>query len=282
MSVAARDAIRAEILDALCAIAPETDPASIIGERPLREQVELDSMDFLNVIIRLHERLGIDIPEADYGALATLAGAVDYLAARCGAGGSAEPIRIGTGDALLIVDVQSDFLPGGRLAVPDADAVVPLLNRYIAMACARGVPVIASRDWHPRGHCSFRERGGPWPEHCVAGTPGAGFAPGLNLPVDAIVIDKATTPDADAYSAFDGTWLAALFRKLGVRRLLVGGLATDYCVLATVRDARAAGFEVVLLADAVRAVDARPGDGTRAEREIVAGGARTARIGLFA
>lgn len=182
-------------------------------------------------------------------------------------------VDLGRHDAVLIVDVQVDFLPGGNLAVQRGDEVVPALNRYVAAAGRKSVPVFASRDWHPRNHCSFRARGGPWPEHCVAGTPGAAFAPGLDLPRGAVVISKAATPDADAYSAFQGTDLAQRLRKQGVKRLLVGGLATDYCVLNTVLDARKEGFEVLLLADAIRAVDVKPGDGARAENEMKSAGA---------
>jgi nicotinamidase/pyrazinamidase len=187
-------------------------------------------------------------------------------------------MKLGRHDALLIVDVQVDFLPGGSLAVRHGDEVVPALNFYLALAGGRSVPVFASRDWHPRNHCSFRARGGPWPEHCVAGTPGAAFAPGLGLPRDAVVISKATTPEADAYSAFQGTDLAQRLRALGVTRLLVGGLATDYCVLNTVLDARKEGFDVLLLADAIRAVDVKPGDGERAEREMRSAGAVPIRL----
>ncbi|MDP1537004.1 MAG: nicotinamidase [Burkholderiales bacterium] len=182
-------------------------------------------------------------------------------------------MAIGEHDAVLIVDVQTDFLPGGSLAVAGGDGIVPVLNRCLRAARRRNIPVFASRDWHPRDHCSFHARGGPWPEHCVAGTRGAEFAPDLELPRNVIIIDKATTPDAEAYSAFAVTGLASRLRELGVQRLLVGGLATDYCVLNTVRDARKAGFEVLLIGDAIRAVDAKPGDGARAEREMREAGA---------
>ena len=187
-------------------------------------------------------------------------------------------VELGRHDAVLIVDVQVDFLPGGNLGVRRGDEVVPALNRYVAAAGRKSLPVFASRDWHPQNHCSFRARGGPWPEHCVAGTPGAAFAPGLELPLDAVVISKATTQEADAYSAFQGTDLAQRLRALGVTRLLVGGLATDYCVLNTVLDARKAGFEVLLLADAIRAVEVKPGDGERAEREMRSAGAVPIRL----
>jgi nicotinamidase/pyrazinamidase len=179
----------------------------------------------------------------------------------------------GPGDALVIVDVQNDFLPGGRLGVPEGTQVVPVLNHYIERFRAAHRPVYATRDWHPEGHCSFAERGGPWPPHCIAGTNGAAFAPGLNLPEDATVISKADTPEADAYSGFQGTDLAQRLRAEGVERLFIGGLATDYCVLNTVKDALAAGFAVELLSDAIRAVNMKPDDGAHAVAEMVRAGA---------
>jgi nicotinamidase/pyrazinamidase len=178
------------------------------------------------------------------------------------------------GDALLIVDVQNDFLPGGSLAVPHGDEVVPVLNRAIGAFEAQGLPVYATRDWHPERHCSFRAQGGPWPPHCVAHTRGAEFAPALRLAPDATRIPKATSADRDAYSGFEGTDLDARLRTAGVRRLVVGGLATDYCVLNTVRDALQRGYEVMLLTDAIRPVDIQPGDGRRAEEEMTRLGAR--------
>lgn len=186
-------------------------------------------------------------------------------------------VTLARADALLIVDVQRDFLPGGKLGVPEGDAMVPVLNRYIETARKAGVPVFASRDWHPEKHCSFKPQGGPWPEHCVAGTVGAQFADGLRLPPDVVVIDKAIREEADAYSAFSGTTLADQLRARGVKRLLVGGLATDYCVLNTVRDALREGFGVVLLEDAIRAVNVDPEDGPRAKREMESRGAVPAR-----
>jgi nicotinamidase/pyrazinamidase len=134
----------------------------------------------------------------------------------------------------------------------------------------RGLPVFLSRDWHPDGHCSFAAQGGPWPVHCVAGTRGAEFAAGLEIAPDDVVISKATRADKDAYSALDGTPLAEALRARGVGRLFIAGLATDYCVGATGRDARAAGLDVVVLTDAVCAVDVQPGDGQRALRELAA------------
>lgn len=180
----------------------------------------------------------------------------------------------GPNDALLVVDVQNDFLPGGALAVGRGDEVLAPLNEAIRAFALVGRPIVASRDWHPAEHCSFKARGGPWPPHCVAGTAGAAFAGGLALPASAIVVSKATTADADSYSAFGGTDLAAQLRRRGVSRLVVGGLATDYCVLNTVLDACAEGFEVLVLTDAVRAVDVAPGDGERAIEKMKQAGAR--------
>jgi nicotinamidase/pyrazinamidase len=176
-------------------------------------------------------------------------------------------------DALLIVDVQNDFLPGGSLGVPRGDGVIAPLNRAIALFTARARPVFASRDWHPARHCSFREQGGPWPPHCVVGTPGADFAPGLALPASAVMVFKATRADEESYSVFGGTGFEGMLRAASARRIVVGGLATDYCVLATTRDARLLGFAVVVLSDAVRAVDVQPGDGTRALEEMARLGA---------
>jgi nicotinamidase/pyrazinamidase len=176
-------------------------------------------------------------------------------------------------DALLVVDVQTDFLPGGRLAVPGGDEVVPVLNGYVGLFRRRALPVVATRDWHPPDHCSFVAQGGPWPPHCVAGSRGAAFARGLVLPRDAVVVSKATTAERDAYSGFEGSGLDRLLREAGVTRVFVGGLATDYCVLNTVRDARRLGYAVCLLTDAIRAVNLAPDDGQRAIDEMVRLGA---------
>jgi len=190
--------------------------------------------------------------------------------------------RLRPGDALIVVDVQKDFLPGGSLPVRAGDEVVPVLNRYVADFVRAELPVFATRDWHPPGHCSFRERGGPWPPHCVQGTPGAAFVPDLTLPPSAVVVSKGTSPERDAYSGFEGTDLERRLREAGVRRLFVGGLATDYCVLNTVKDALVRGFPTLLLVDAVRAVDVRPGDGRRAEEEMVGLGAVPLRHEMLA
>jgi nicotinamidase/pyrazinamidase len=182
------------------------------------------------------------------------------------------PVR--SGDALVVVDVQNDFLPGGALAVPEGDQVIEPLNRGIALFRRRGLPIFFTRDWHPHNHCSFREQGGPWPPHCVAETNGAGFPPELDTAGQAVVISKATSPEKDAYSGFEGTDLAERLRAQQVNRIVVGGLATDYCVLNTVRDGLRLGFAVLLMEDAVRAVDVQAEDGQRALAEMRRLGAR--------
>lgn len=173
------------------------------------------------------------------------------------------------GDALLVIDVQRDFLSGGALPVVDGDSVVPRLNAYMAAFSARDLPIFMTRDWHPRNHCSFQQQGGIWPMHCVQDTPGAEWPAELQIPSSARIISKGSEPDIEAYSGFSGTLLLERLRDLAARRVFVGGLATDYCVHDTVMDACSFGFAVVLLADAVRAVNAEPGDATRAMREMI-------------
>jgi nicotinamidase/pyrazinamidase len=148
-----------------------------------------------------------------------------------------------------------------------------VLNRYAALFRERGLPVFATRDWHPPDHCSFAPQGGPWPPHCIAGTEDAAFAPELELPDAAQVISKATEAGREAYSGFDGTDLAECLHGKGVKRVFVGGLATDYCVLNTVLDGLKAGFEVYLLRDAVRGVNVHPGDDVRAIDKMQQAGA---------
>ncbi len=184
-----------------------------------------------------------------------------------------------TGDALIIVDVQQDFLPGGALGVRGGDLVIAPPNHYAKEFERRGLPIFATRDWHPPDHCSFRDRGGMWPAHCIAGTSGAALSPRLLLPPGTHIISKGTLSGSEAYSGFQGTDLAARLSERGCRRLFIGGLATDYCVRATALDALKAGFDVVVLGDAIRSVDARPGDGARALATMMAEGARVARLG---
>ncbi len=183
--------------------------------------------------------------------------------------------------ALLIVDVQNDFCPGGALAVNEGDQVIPPLNRAAEAIAQRGGLVLASRDWHPRETKHFAEFGGKWPVHCVQGTAGAAFHPDLKLPADTIIISKGTGSEDDGYSAFegraeDGRTLHEMLQTHGVRKLLVGGLATDYCVRASVLDALKHGYEVVVLTDAIRGVNLQPDDSENALREMHAAGARLA------
>jgi nicotinamidase/pyrazinamidase len=173
-------------------------------------------------------------------------------------------------DALLIVDVQNDFCAGGALAVPQGDAVVVPINRLLQYPWL----TVATKDWHPVEHCSFQAHGGPWPPHCVQGTAGAELHPQLESAKIQVIITKGSRPDRDAYSGFDGTNLASLLHDKGVQRVVVCGLATDYCVRATAQDALKAGFEVLVLEDAIRGVEVNPGDSQRAVDDLKAAGAR--------
>ena len=185
---------------------------------------------------------------------------------------------LGPDSALIIVDVQKDFCPGGALPVPRGDDVVSILNRYIQKFMEAGARIYATRDWHPPTHKSFTPHGGPWVPHCVQNTVGAEFHEDLRLPRTAKVISKATDPEKETYSGFDRTGLGAVLRRQGVRWVFVGGLATDYCVKHTVLDALTLGFVTVLLEDAIRGVEVQPGDSARAIAEMVAQGAQTAQL----
>jgi nicotinamidase/pyrazinamidase len=179
-------------------------------------------------------------------------------------------------EALLVIDVQNDFCPGGALPVAGGDLVVPRIRALARRFHAAGHLVVATRDWHPPDHCSFDAQGGTWPVHCVAGSHGSRLHPGLELPDGTAVVDKADRRDVEAYSGFTGTDLEARLRDAGVTRVSVCGLATDYCVKHTVLDALRAGFDVIVVEDAIRAVDAQPGDGRRALAEMEAAGASRA------
>ncbi len=170
--------------------------------------------------------------------------------------------------ALIVVDVQNDFCPGGALAVSQGDAVVEPINRLASEAPF----VVATRDWHPPDHGSFAAAGGPWPAHCVRDTAGAQLHSGIDVAQVDAVVDKGQSRDAEGYSAFEGTELERLLRERGVDTVDVAGLALDYCVKATALDARRAGFDVVVHRNATRAVDVSPGDGDRAVDELRAAG----------
>ena len=191
---------------------------------------------------------------------------------------SAGHVVLAPGDALLVVDLQNDFLPGGALGIAGGDALLPVLRHYCDRFAARNLPIIFSRDWHPPRHCSFVEQGGPWPVHCVAATPGS-LAP-MQFPIPSTVelIYKATKPEKDVYSVFEDTSLHGLLQRHHVRRLFIGGLATDYCVLYSVRDARGLGYDVCLLLDGIAAVNRQPGDGQRAIDEMILIGAIPVRL----
>ena len=186
--------------------------------------------------------------------------------------------KLYAGDALLIADIQNDFLPGGALGIKGGDEIVPILRGYIDRFRSRGLPIVLSQDWHPSNHCSFREQGGPWPIHCVAESTGALPPPSFFIPEKAIIIRKATLPDKEAYSAFQDTPLHEHLQAAGIGRLFIGGLATDYCVLHTVEDARRLGYHVCLLTDAIRAVNASREDGRKAEETMIRMGAIPTRL----
>ncbi len=204
------------------------------------------------------------------------------------------------GRVLIIVDVQRDFLPGGPMGVRGGDAVIPVLRELARRADA----VVATRDWHPADHVSFAEHhpgraAGEvieahgleqilWPTHCVQDTPGAAFADGLDLPDGTIIVDKGVDPEVDSYSGFfdngrrHGTGLAERLAGIEPDEVMVGGLATDYCVQATVLDACELGHSVTVVTDACRAVNLRPGDEAAALDRMRAAGARTvASAGLL-
>lgn len=182
------------------------------------------------------------------------------------------------GPALVVVDVQNDFCPGGALAVPEGDTIIPKVNRTVALFGRRGLPILFTRDWHPRETKHFKEFGGAWPPHCIQGTKGARFHPRLVVPKFAMILSKGMDPEQDSYSGFQATTdrgrdLESALRELGADELFIAGLATDYCVRATSLDATRRGFRVHVLKDAVRGVDVKPGDSEAALREMRAHGA---------
>jgi nicotinamidase/pyrazinamidase len=189
--------------------------------------------------------------------------------------------------ALLVVDVQNDFCTGGALAVPGSERVTSALNRYIADARTRGMTIYASRDWHPAVTSHFAAYGGAWPVHCVQDTQGASFHPALALPHETVVITKGDAEDRAGYSAFEGRTADGVpfetdLRRRGITHLYVGGLATDYCVKHSVLDARRAGLEVTVLADAVSGVNRSPDDAADALEDMKAAGAGISAEGRLA
>jgi len=189
-------------------------------------------------------------------------------------------VHLHDGDALSVTDMQNDFLPEGALGVPDGDKIIPYVNSAIALFKKDNRPIFFTRDWHPPDHCSFKDQGGPWPPHCVQNTAGAKFSSELNIPEGSTIISKGSEKNSEQYSTLGGRDAYgitenALMKKLGIRRLFVAGLATDYCVLNSVKDALGEGYEVYVLTDAIRAVDVNPGDGEKALEEMIQAGAKT-------
>jgi len=181
--------------------------------------------------------------------------------------------------ALLVVDVQNDFCPGGALGIPGGDRLVPKLNKYIVYAKKKGWPVFASRDWHPLRSRHFKDFGGTWPVHCLQNSPGAAFHPRLKLPRDAILLYKGMDPDKDSYSVFQaedekGRPFLQVLTFMGIEELYVGGLATDYCVKSTVLDALAHKLKARVLMDAIQGVNLRPADTEHALKAMFAKGAK--------
>jgi nicotinamidase/pyrazinamidase len=182
--------------------------------------------------------------------------------------------------ALIVVDMQNDFMEGGVLAVPGSLRIVPSLNNYTDLFSGRSLPVFATKDWHPPNHISFASRGGPWPPHCVQGTKGAEFYSGLKLPTGTVIVEKGKDQNLEAYSGFQGTDLAEMLRKLDIQEVCIGGVATEYCVKSTVLDARKEGLRVNLLADAVAGIRAE--DSKAALEEMYRAGAWPVTFGVLA
>ena len=181
--------------------------------------------------------------------------------------------RVSKKDALIVVDPQIDFMPGGVLAVPGGDRIIPVVNRLVETFERVGGTVVFSRDWHPEDHCSFKPFGGQWPVHCVQNTRGAQFHPDLRIPEDVLIISKATDREKDAYSAFQETELEGVLRERGIERVFVCGLATDYCVKATALDALKRFSTVYVVTDGIAGVDLRPGDSDAALKALKERGA---------
>ena len=185
--------------------------------------------------------------------------------------------------ALLIVDVQNDFCPGGALAVPEGDKIIPNLNKYIKIFWQKKLPIFASRDWHPKKTKHFKKFGGVWPVHCVQNTKGAAFHTKLKLPKEAIILSKGMDPEKDSYSAFggqdtNGMEFLTLLKYLGVQQIYIAGLATDYCVKFSSLDAIKFGFKVRLLTDAIKGVNLKTNDSLEAIKEMMKQGVKKIRL----
>lgn len=190
-------------------------------------------------------------------------------------------ISLTSHDALLIADIQNDFLPGGALGITGGGEIIPTLLNYTRLFRTHSLPIFLTRDWHPPNHCSFKPQGGSWPVHCVAGSPGSLPPTSFAAPLSAVIIYKAVDRDREAYSAFQYTTLDRHLRALTVQRIFIGGLATDYCVLNSVKDARALSYDVCLLMDGIKAVNLQLDDGRRAEEEMIRLGAVPVRWEMF-
>lgn len=181
--------------------------------------------------------------------------------------------------ALLIVDVQNDFCPGGALGIKEGDKIIPAINKYIEIFIKNNLPIILTRDWHPAETRHFKRFGGAWPGHCIQNTKGAEFHPQLRIPEGAIIISKGMNPAKDSYSAFQAfdsaeKNLPSLLKEKGISELFICGLATDYCVKFTALDALKSAFKVNVLADAIKGVDLQPKDSENALKEIISLGAK--------
>lgn len=175
--------------------------------------------------------------------------------------------------ALIVVDMQKDFCEGGVLAVPGAEDIFHSVNTLIRWFESKGYPIFFTRDWHPADHCSFTENGGDWPEHCVQFTKGADFHPNLRIPAAAAIVSKASHSSRDGYSGFEETELEMMLNAYEPERVVIVGLATDYCVKHTVIDSCRCGFNTVIVDGAMQAVNRNPGDGTAAIEEMECAGA---------
>ena len=181
--------------------------------------------------------------------------------------------------ALLVVDVQNDFCPGGALGVPGGDTIIPKINRYSAIFQKKKMPIFFSRDWHPIRTRHFKDFGGVWPVHCINNSRGAAFHFWLKLPKEAILLYKGMDPEKDCYSVFQaedgsGMGFVNLLKVRGIKELYIAGLATDYCVKFTALDALQLDYKVKILVDAIKGVDLKPKDSENALKEIVKKGAK--------